>query len=118
MDERVLIMNADIQQLSRDLLARADESWSAIQQQTVKIIHEATERLALIVVTPPYTDPDHWLHDLRSPGASMLSAANLLLDEAEITPSNLDVSAVMTLQDKILELRAAIEEMSGAQHEL
>ena len=58
------------------------------------------------------------MHDLRSPGASMLSAANLLLDEAEITPSNLDVGAVMTLQDKILELRAAIEEMTGAQPNL
>src|SRR5687768_4471974 len=118
MGEQVLSMNADIQQLSRDLLVQADESWSDIQRQTVKIIYEATERLAVIAVTPPYTDPDHWLHDLRSPGASMLSAATLLLDEAEITPSNLDVSAVMRIQEKILELRAAIEEMSGAQHEL
>ena len=46
MEERVLVMNADIQQLSRDLLAQADETWSDIQRQTVKIIHEATERLA------------------------------------------------------------------------
>ncbi len=116
MDERVLIMNADIQQLSSDLLAQVDESWSDIQQQTVKIIHEATQRLAVMVVTPPYTDPDHWLHDLRSPGASMLSAANLLLDEAEITPSSLDVNAVLRIQEKILEVRAAIEDMSGEQH--
>lgn len=117
MEERVLVMNADIQHLSQDLLAQADETWSAIQQQTVKIIHEATERLALIVVTPPYTDPDHWLHDLRSPGASMLSAVNLLLDEAEITPSSVDVNAVLHIQEKILALREAIEEMSGAHQE-
>jgi hypothetical protein len=71
-----------------------------------------------MVVTPPYGDPDHWLHDLRSPGASMLSAANLLLDEVEITPSNLDVGAILHIQEKIFELREAIEEMSGAQHEL
>jgi hypothetical protein len=117
MDERVLIMNADIQQLSGALLAQADETWSDIQQQTVKIIHEATERLAAIVVTPPYGDPDHWLHDLRSPGASMLSAVNLLLDEAEITPSSVDVNAVLHIQEKILTLREAIEEMSGARAE-
>lgn len=111
-------LNADIHQLSTDLLAQVDESWSEIQQQTVKIIQEATERQAVLIDTPPYGDPEHWLHDLRSPGASMLSAVTLLLDEAEFTPSSLDITVVGHLRNKIVELRAAVEAMAGEQHEL
>src|SRR5689334_5632545 len=94
MDDMVLALNSDIKQLSNDLIATADESWSDIQLQTVKIIHEATERLVMLNDATPDSDREHWLHDLRSPGASMLSAVTLLLDEVEYSPSTLNTGIV------------------------
>ena len=117
MDDNVLALNTEIKRLSSDLMATADESWSEIQRQTVKIIYEATERLVLVNDISPNGDREHWLHDLRSPGASMLSAVTLLLDEAEYAPSNLDASAVKMLRGKIVELRAAIDDMTGEHEE-
>jgi DNA-binding NarL/FixJ family response regulator len=113
MNDYVLDLNADIHRRSITLLQTADDTWSDIQHQTVKIIQEAAERLPDLVATAPTSDPDHWLHDLRSPGASMLSAVSLLRDEAEITPSHLDLAAVAALHDVILELRAAIEDLAN-----
>jgi hypothetical protein len=113
MKGKVLALNAEVSQLSGDLIANADESWSEIQLQTAKIIHDATQRVPFMVETSPNGDREHWLHDLRSPGASMLSAVTLLLDEAVYTPSNLNVEAVQNLQGKIVLLRAAIDDMAG-----
>jgi len=117
MDEQVLVLNADIHRLSSALLAQADDSWSDMQMQTLIIIQEASERLVVLVATPPYGDPDHWLHDLRSPGASMLSAISLLLDEIEYTPSSLDRTAAEKLYDQIVRLRSAVDAMFGQQEE-
>jgi len=113
MDERILALNAEVNRLSFDLLATADESWSEIQRQTVQIIQEATERMTSLVDTVPNGDPEHWLHDLRSPSASMLSAVTLLLDEADYTPSHLDLARVGFLREKIIELREAIDELAN-----
>ncbi|MBZ0289240.1 MAG: hypothetical protein K8I30_16595 [Anaerolineae bacterium] len=117
MDNSVLALNAEIKRLSSALLATADESWSEIQRQTVKIILEATDRMMNVNGLTPNGDREHWLHDLRSPGASMLSAVTLLLDEADYAPSSLDTDAVKMLQQKIVELRAAIDLMTGEHEE-
>jgi hypothetical protein len=117
MDDTVLAINSEIERLSSDLIATADESWNDIQLQTAKIIYEATERMAVVGDMTPDGDRDHWLHDLRSPGASMLSAVTLLLDEAEYSPSTLNTAAVSLLQEKIVQLRAAIDEMTGEHEE-
>jgi hypothetical protein len=117
MDDSVVALNSQIRRLSSALLATADESWSEIQLQTVKIILDATDRMANLNGLTPNGDREHWLHDLRSPGASMLSAVTLLLEEAEYTPSSLDTDAVKVLREKILELRAAIDTMTGEHEE-
>ncbi|MEO8612703.1 MAG: hypothetical protein ABI690_32715 [Chloroflexota bacterium] len=113
----VQALNSEIKRLSRDLIATADTTWSTIQLQTLQIIHEATDRMLAMSGTTPNGDREHWLHDLRSPSASMLSAVTLLLDEADYSPSSLDKTAVKGLQDKIVELRSAIDEMTGEHQE-
>jgi hypothetical protein len=117
MDGNVLALNSEIKRLSGDLIAAADASWSEIQLQTVKIIYEATERLVAMNDTTPNGDREHWLHDMRSPGASMLSAVTLLLDEVEISPSSLNTATVAALREIIVRLRAAIDEMTGEHEE-
>jgi hypothetical protein len=113
MDNKVLTLNAEINRLSSGLLSTADDTWSEIQRQTVKIIQEATERMVVMSGTTPNSDYDHWLHDLRSPGASMLSAVVLLLDEVEYSPSTLNTAVVATMREKIVQMRAAVDEMAG-----
>ena len=117
MDDNVLALNSEIKRLSSDLIASADQSWNEIQLQTVKIIHEATERMLVVHDMTPNGDREHWLHDMRSPGASMLSAVTLLLDEAEYSPSTLNTAVVSMLKEKIVQLRAAIDEMTGEREE-
>ena len=117
MDDNVLAFNSEIKRLSSDLIATADESWSEIQLQTVKIIYEATERMLAVGDATPDGDREHWLHDLRSPGASMLSAVTLLLDEVDYSPSTLNTAVVSVLQEKIVRLRAAVDEMTGEHEE-
>ena len=117
MDDNVLAINSEIERLSSGLIATVDESWNEIQRQTVNIIHEATERMLAVSDATPDGDRDHWLHDLRSPGASMLSAVTLLLDDADYSPSTLDTKVVAVLQEKIVQLRAAIDEMTGEHEE-
>jgi hypothetical protein len=99
-------------------MGTVDESWNDIQRQTVRIVQESTERLNLVIDTVPSGDYEHWLHDLHSPGASMLSAINLLLDEAEFTPIHLDIDRVKILREKIIALRAAIDELAAERHGL
>ena len=117
MDNTVLALNDEIKRLSSDLIASADASWNDIQLQTAKIIYEATERMIIVMGIPPNGDREHWLHDMRSPGASMLSAVTLLLDEAEYSPSTLNTAIVATLQEKIVRLRSAIDELTGEHEE-
>ena len=117
MDDNVLVLNNENEHLSSGLIATADDTWTEIQLQTAKIIHEATERMLAVEDFTPNGDRDHWLHDLRSPGASMLSAVTLLLDEIEYSPSSLDTEVVVLLREKILQLRAAVDEMTGEHEE-
>jgi hypothetical protein len=112
MDDKLLTLNVEIHRLSGDLLAKVDDSWNDIQQQTITIIYEATERLEVVAASIPDPDHDPWIHDLRSPGASMMSASALLMDELTGSPNEGYIPVVQRMQNKIIELRTVIDAMS------